>query len=99
MNETDLDTAQIIAILRDTARRQHRDDPQSIMHLAADCILQLKTERLFENEIVVKAAIAAMAAMVAHPNANQWTAKEIAHDAVVQADALLEALQKKGGAE
>jgi hypothetical protein len=44
MNKTDLDTAQIIANLRDTARLQHGDRPGSIMHLAADCILQLQTQ-------------------------------------------------------
>jgi len=43
MNKKDLDTAQIIAHLRDTARLQHADDPRSIMHLAADCISQQQT--------------------------------------------------------
>jgi flagellar biosynthesis chaperone FliJ len=43
MNKTDLDTAQIIANLRDTARLQHGDRPGSIMHLAADCISQQQT--------------------------------------------------------
>ena len=44
MNKTDSDTEDLVAVLRDTARRQHKDNPRSIMHLAADCISQLKTQ-------------------------------------------------------
>jgi hypothetical protein len=44
MNKPDLDTAQIIALLRDIARERHKNDPWSIMNLAADCISQLNTQ-------------------------------------------------------